>query len=77
MLSPQLGDIRDLIEVFVTAVSVLGGAMAYSSGSAAARAVADQQSSDVLAKQVNEGLAVGFEWGMPLAAIALILLTCS
>jgi hypothetical protein len=64
---------RDLIEAAVAAVSVLGGAMAYSSGYAATQAVAERQSSDVLGQRVNEGLAEGFLWGWPLSILALII----
>jgi hypothetical protein len=55
-------DIRTLIENLVTAVSVLGGAMAYESGLAARTAISENQAPDVLSQRVNEGLGAGFAW---------------
>jgi hypothetical protein len=62
-----------LLEAVVTAVSILGGAMAYESGFAAAEAVAENQSAAVLGQRVDEGIAEGFVWGWPLSVIALII----
>jgi hypothetical protein len=62
-----------LLEAVVTAVSILGGAMAYESGLAAAEAVAENQSAAVLGQRVDEGIAEGFVWGWPLSVIALII----
>lgn len=67
-------EIRGFIEVAVTAVSVLGGAMAGHSGYAAAQAMSEGQSPAVLSQSVNEGIAKGFSWGSPTAVIALIIL---
>jgi hypothetical protein len=64
---------QDLLEAAVTAVSILGGAMAYESGLAAAEAVAERQTPETLSQHVNEGLAKGFVWGWPLAVITLII----
>ncbi len=77
MFAIEVGDIRELIEAAVTAVSVLGGAMAYCSGLAAARAMAGDPQPDLLSQRINEGLAEGFEWGLPLAASTLMLLVWS
>jgi hypothetical protein len=63
-----------LIEAVVTAASVLGGLMAYSSGFAAAGAVAGKRSAAELAQAINEGVAEGFSWGAPLAAITLMIM---
>ncbi len=65
--------IRDLIEAGVTAISVLGGAMAYCSGFAATQAVAESQPPEVLGQRVNEGIAQGFSLGWPAAILALII----
>ena len=62
-----------LLEAVVAAVSILGGAMAYESGLAAAEAVAERQSAENLGQRVNEGLARGFVWGWPLSLFALII----
>ena len=64
---------RAVVDAAVTGVPVLGGAMAYSSGSAASRAVGNQDLPSDLALRVNEGLAKGFTWGMPTALIAFII----
>jgi hypothetical protein len=69
--------VSDFIEVIVSAVSVLGGFMALWSGSAASRSVRANQEPGDVARRVNEGLAVGFEYGLPAAVLALILLGLS
>ena len=68
-----LEDIRDLIEAIVTAVSVLGGAMAYFSGRGASKAVAEQDHANVVSERINRGLANGFDWGTWLAAITFMI----
>ncbi len=73
MFSIEPGDANQLIEAAVTAVSILGGEMAYCSGYAAVRAVSEEQPPDVLSQQINEGLAEGFSWGWPSAIVALII----
>lgn len=73
MLGAGAGEARELIEAAVTAVSVLGGAMAYCSGFAAARAVAERHSPEMVSQQINHGIAKGFVCGFPLATIALII----
>jgi hypothetical protein len=67
------GDAGQLIEAAITAISVLGGAMAYCSGYTAARAVSEEQPPEILGQRVNEGLAEGFAWGWPTAIVALII----
>lgn len=62
-----------LIEAAITAISILGGAMAYESGLAAAEAVAENQSPEILSQRINEGIAKGFVWGWPLSVITLII----
>jgi len=64
---------QNLLEATVTAVSILGGAMAYESGLAAAEAVAESQPPEILSQHVNEGMAKGFVWGWPLSVITLII----
>jgi hypothetical protein len=67
------GNARELIEASVTAISVLGGAMAYCSGYFASQAASEEQPPEVLGQRVNEGLAQGFSWGWPTAIVALII----
>lgn len=62
-----------MIEAAVTAVSVLGGTMAYFSGHAAAQAVSEELPPEILGQRVNEGLGEGFTWGWPAAVFALII----
>jgi hypothetical protein len=73
MLSIQAGGVRAFIEAVVTAAAVLGGFMAYRSGLAAATAMTEQRPPGELAHSINEGIAEGFEWGSPLAAITFMI----
>ncbi len=73
MATIEVEAFRAVLDAAVTGVSVLGGAMAYSSGKAANKAVAEQASAGTLARRVNEGLAAGFDWGAPMALIAFII----
>ncbi len=73
MLSIDSGDIRGLIEAGVTAVSVLGSAMAYESGCAANKATSENLASSIVAERINIGLGAGFYWGRPTATFCLIL----
>lgn len=73
MLLVEPGEARDLLQAAVTAVSMLGGLMAYTSGHFAAHAMAERQPPEVLAQRVNEGIGRGFAAGWPLATVALII----
>jgi hypothetical protein len=73
MLSIGTGDARELLQAAVTAVSVLGGAMAYTSGHFAASALAERQPPDALSRRINEGIGLGFIAGWPIATVALII----
>lgn len=66
------GGLKNLIEAAVTAVSVLGGFMAYLSGYAASKAVAARAPAEVVAEQLNRGLASGFDWGAWIGLIAFV-----
>jgi hypothetical protein len=77
MFFAAVSNLRDLIEVFVVGVSVLGGLMAFFSGHAAAEAASKDVSAEVLAERINLGLADGFLVGLPCAGIVSILLTLS
>ncbi|MGH2975322.1 MAG: hypothetical protein ACRDLL_10720 [Solirubrobacterales bacterium] len=64
---------RDLLETAVTAVSILGGVMACTSGYAASQAMAEGQRPEILGQRVNEGIAEGFAVGWPLAVLVFII----
>jgi len=74
MLVLDLGDLRNLIESAATAVSVLGGAMAIESGSAAKKATYEGWGPPVVAQLINESLGRGFSWGLPTATFCLMIL---
>lgn len=63
----------ELVQSAVTAVSILGGAMAYTSGYNAARALADEDPPEVAGQSINEGLGRGFAVGFPLAFLVSII----
>jgi hypothetical protein len=73
MLPLDATDARELLTAAVTAVSVLGGAMAYTSGYFASQATSEGQPAEVLGQLVNEALGRGFDWGWPAAVVALII----
>jgi hypothetical protein len=73
MLLFEASDVRELLNAAVTAVSILGGAMAHTSGYFASRAVSEKQSSEVLGQRVNEALGRGFDLGWPAAVMALMI----
>jgi uncharacterized transporter YbjL len=64
---------RELLEAAVTAVSILGGAMALTSGYAASQAMAESQAPETLGQRVNEGLGEGFAIGWPLGVLVFII----
>lgn len=67
MLGIGAEEFQELVQSAVTAVSILGGAMAYMSGYRAAWALIENHTPDTLAHTVNVGLAEGFIAGVPLA----------
>jgi hypothetical protein len=73
MAAIEIGEVRELVESAVTAISILGGAMAYCSGYFAAQALAAHSAPDTVAQRVNEGIGQGFVMGSPLAVVALII----
>ncbi len=73
VLSLDATNARELLETAVTAVSILGGAMAWASGYAASQAMAESQPPDVLSRRINEGIAEGFTVGWPLAILVFII----
>jgi len=66
-------EFSELVQSTVTAVSILGGAMAYMSGYNAAWALSGEAPPDQAAAMVNEGLGQGFVAGLPLAFLVLII----
>jgi len=74
MVPIDAGSPRELLDAMVSAFSVLGGAMAYTSGFLAAEALARKRPPDILAQRVNEGIGKGFIAIFTLGAPAWILL---
>ena len=66
-------DARDLLETAVTAVSILGGTMAITSGYAASQAMIERLDPEILGQRVNEGIGEGFAAGWPLAILVSII----
>ena len=62
-----------LVQSAITAVSILGGAMAYTSGYHAARALAWDYPPELSSAYINEGLGLGFVAGFPLAILVLMI----
>lgn len=77
MVAVDLASLRDLLEALIAGFSVLGGGMAYVSGSQAAAALAEEEPADVVAKQVNEGIGQGFILSRWLSLIALVIMLWS
>jgi hypothetical protein len=73
MAAIGIGGARELLEAVVTAVSVMGGAMAYLSGFYAAQALAEKSPPEAISHRINEGIGIGFLAGSPLAIAALII----
>ena len=65
---------REFLEALIAGFSVLGGIMAYYSGHAAYRALAQDESPFVVAHSINEGIGEGFEVGVPAAIMALMIM---
>jgi len=65
---------REFLEALIAGFAVLGGIMACYSGHAAYRALADDESPPVVAHGINKGIAEGFEAGVPLAIVALMIM---
>lgn len=76
MAAIEIGGVRELVDSAVTAISVLGGAMAYLSGFNAAQAMAGNCTPEAIAHRVNEGIGLGFVVGSPLAMTAFIIEVC-
>lgn len=66
--------VRDLLEAVIAAFSVLGGGMAYFSGSYAAAALGEGRSAEIVAKRVNEGIGQGFTVSSQASVVTLIIM---
>ena len=66
---------REFLEAIIASFSVLAGGMAYFSGYGAAQALAQEQTPEVVAQWVNEGVGLGFRYLSPLSIVALIIMT--
>jgi hypothetical protein len=73
MPSIDIGGVRELLGAVVTAASILGGYMAFRSGLSALTAVAEEETPENVAPSINLGVAEGFMWGVPLSAIAFMI----
>lgn len=62
------------MEALIAGFAVLGGLMAYFSGLAAHRALANNESPSLVADHINEGICEGFEVGAPAALAALMIM---
>jgi hypothetical protein len=62
-----------LLEAVIAAASVLGGLMAFFSGWRASQARASGASPASLQEAINVGIAVGFDRGLGLAILALLI----
>ncbi len=69
----ETAEFSELVQSAITAVSILGGAMAYTSGYYAARALTGDDPPEVTGQRINEGLGAGFIAGFPLAILILII----
>jgi len=65
---------REFLETLIAGFSVLGGVMAYYSGHAAYQAISHDELPPVVAHRINEGIAEGFEAGVPAAIAALMIM---
>lgn len=74
MVPVDLASLRDLLEALIAGFSVLGGGMAYLSGSYAATALAQEQPADVVARRVNEGIGEGFTLSRGMSIVALTIM---
>ncbi|HEY5815232.1 MAG TPA: hypothetical protein VIS95_02710 [Solirubrobacterales bacterium] len=68
------GIAREFLEALIAGFSVLGGIMAYFSGLEAYRALARNEAPSAVAHSINEGISNGFEIGMPMASLALMIM---
>ena len=74
MTLATIATIHDLVELSVTAVSLLGGAMAFCSGREAYQSVRAQEDPERLSFRINTSVAEGFKLGLPLAVVVATLL---
>lgn len=65
---------RELLEALIAGFAVLGGFMAYASGFAAYRGLAQELPSPQVTHRINEGLGEGFVVGAPVAVLALMIM---
>lgn len=65
--------VSTFIEAVVTAFSMLGGAMAAVSGYRAAVAYWPAKAASMLTDEINRGIAIGFTYGAPIAALAAMI----
>jgi hypothetical protein len=70
MLFSAVVNAKDLVDVFVTSTSVLGGTMAYASGNAALTSLILGETEEAASTRLNRALGLGFAVGLTLAMIA-------
>lgn len=69
-----IASIHDLVELVVTAVSILGGFMAFYSGLEAHASITIGEEPEEVAFRINQGLAYGFNVGLPVTILVATLL---
>lgn len=71
-ISPDVA--REFLEALVAGFSVLGGVMAYANGYAANQALARGETPSGATHSINEGISDGFEYGVPAALVAFMIM---
>ena len=74
MVSIDPATAREFLEGVIAGFAVLGGVMAYSSGYEASKALAEDQPPATVARRINEGLGIGFDFGARAAIVALMIM---
>lgn len=74
MTSIDPASARELLEAVIAGFSILGGGMAYLSGSNAAQAIAQGMSPEVIAHRINEAIGRGYEIFAPISVAGFVVM---